>query len=102
MTEQQVNPERARPTLMEVCDEIREGWVSRAKCEADLVTQTVEKMTAARSIADTTAIYSEWASRRMELLAEDNRRLWDDTRKVMDAGALLVASKVPGVPGITS
>ena len=105
MTEQYVNPAKTGPPpYMQVCEEIRQEWLSRAKSEANLANQLIAKTTAARSIPDTMAAYREWVTRRMEMLGEDNRRICADVRKLMDASTRLVASRVPGagVPGVTS
>jgi hypothetical protein len=51
----------------------------------------MEKVTTARSFPETTAAYGEWMSRRMELFADDNRRLWADAQKIMWAGTRWIA-----------
>lgn len=87
MTEQQAMPEKTGPPdFMALCDEIRGEWLSRASCEADLATKLMEKLTTSHSIPETAAAYGEWMSRRMELLADDSRRVWADAQKVMGAG----------------
>jgi len=51
----------------------------------------MEKVTSARSFPETAAAYGEWMGRRMELFADDNRRLWADAQKVMGAGTRLIS-----------
>jgi hypothetical protein len=92
MNEQHTIPEATGPpTFMQVCDEIREKWLCRVKSEAELANQLVTKVTAARSIPDTTAAYGEWMTRHMEMLGEDNRRLWADVQKLMEASTRYVS-----------
>jgi hypothetical protein len=68
MTEQQETPEKTGPpSFMEVCDEIRGEWLSRANSEADLATKPMQKGATARSFPETAAAYGEWVSRRIEL-----------------------------------
>jgi hypothetical protein len=106
MAEQYVNPGKTGPPhyYMQVCEEIRQEWLARAKSEAILANELIVKTTAARSIPDTMAAYREWVTRRMEMFGEDNRRLWADVQKLWGAGTGLVASRIPGavVPGVTS
>jgi len=92
MTDQKGTPEKTGPpSFMEVCDEIRDEWLSRAKYEADLATKLMEKVTSARSFSETAAAYGDWMSRRIELFADDNRRLLVDAQKVMGAGTRLIS-----------
>jgi hypothetical protein len=81
------------PTFMQVCDEIREERLARVKSEAEPAEQLMKKVTAARSIPDTTAAYGEWITRHMEMFGEDNTRLWADIQKLMGASTRLVSSR---------
>jgi hypothetical protein len=67
--------------------EINQGWFDRAKAEADLASEFIAKLTAARSIPDAVTASQDWASRRMELLAEDGRHVFSDAQKIAAAGA---------------
>jgi hypothetical protein len=90
MTEQYANPGKTGPpNFIAVSDEIRAEWLSRATSEVELVTKLMEKITAARSMYDAMAAYQEWMSGRMDRFEEDNRRLWGQTRKAMDATRLV-------------
>jgi hypothetical protein len=90
MTEQYANPGKTGPpNFMAVCDEIRAEWLSRVTSEAELATKLMEKITAARSMYDAMAAYQEWMSARMDRFEEDNRRLWGQTRKAMEATGLV-------------
>ena len=50
------------------------------------------KLTAARSIAEVATTYQEWASRHMEMSAEDAKRLFADGQKIVQTGAHLLAN----------
>ena len=60
-------------------------WAARAKAEADLATEFAAKLSAAHSPADLMAVSQDWMNRRMELFTEDNRRLFADGQKFMNA-----------------
>ena len=60
--------------LIAVIEEVNREWATRAQAEAKLATEFAGKLSAAKSIPETTAICQEWMTRRMELFAEDTRR----------------------------
>jgi Phasin protein len=68
-------------------EEVNREWAARVKAEQDLATEFAGRLTAARSIPETAAICQEWMSRRMELFAEDSRRLVADIQKFTMATA---------------
>ncbi|HET7447388.1 MAG TPA: hypothetical protein VFJ49_05680, partial [Methyloceanibacter sp.] len=71
------------PGFIKVWEEIRDEWLSRMKSEADQTAEVMEKIRTAVSLSEATAAYQEWMSRRMERVAEDNRRLQIDAQKVI-------------------
>jgi hypothetical protein len=77
---------------MAVCDEMRAEWLSRATSQAELATKLMEKVTAARSMYGAMAAYQEWMRERMARFEEDNRRLWGQTQKAMEATGLVSQS----------
>jgi hypothetical protein len=92
--EQSVKPDFTE--IIETFGEISREWAERMKTEADLVSELMQKLTAARSFPETTTACGEWMSRRMELLAEDNSRLLADTQKFWKAGTRLMSSGLSG------
>ena len=60
-------------------------WAARAKAEADLATAFAEKLSSAKSMPEVAAACQDWMNRRMELFTEDNRRLFADGQKFMNA-----------------
>ena len=73
----------------------------RVQAEANLASELVSKLTAARSIPEAMTAYQEWGSRRLEMVAEDTKRLMDHTHKFIQMSAQLLAngwqSKSPNV-----
>ena len=54
--------------LMQTLEGINHELFNRAKKEADLASEFVGKLAAARSVPDATTTYQEWATKEMELL----------------------------------
>jgi len=77
-------------------DEASRGWAARVKAETDLAAEFSGKLTAARSIPETTAIYQEWMGRRMELFAQDSQRYVADIQRFTTAAARLLPKGWPG------
>ena len=69
--------------VLESVAEMNQHWVSRAKSEAELASEFLAKLTAARSIPDTATACQECASRQMEIFAEDGRWFLAATQKML-------------------
>ena len=73
--------------------ETNRQWLDRVKAEANLASESVSKLTAARSIPDATmTAYQEWSSRRLEMMAEDTKHIMDNTQKFVQTSARLLAN----------
>jgi hypothetical protein len=90
-------------TQAEQLQETNRQCFDRVQAEANLASELVSKVTAARSISEAMAAYQEWGSRRLEMAAEDTKRLMDHTHKFIQMSAQLLAngwqSKSPNVSG---
>lgn len=78
--------------MFEALQELHRDCVARASSEANLASDLSAKLMAARSISATSDAYREWLSRRMEMLAEDNRRLLEGSKKFMEASGRLLSN----------
>lgn len=83
----------AQSEALDDFQEMNQQWLDRLQAEASLASELASKLTAAHSIPDAVAAYQEWGSRRLEMMAEDTKHLWDDTQKFMQAGARLLQSQ---------
>ena len=72
--------------------ETNRQWLNRVQAEVNLASELVSKLTAARSIPNAMSAYQEWGSRRLEMMAEDTKRLLDNTQKFMQTSARLIAN----------
>jgi hypothetical protein len=63
---------------LEKLQEVNRSWIDRMQSQAKLGSEFVAKLTAARSIPEVATAYKEWASRQMEMAAEDAKRIFAD------------------------
>jgi hypothetical protein len=87
---------------MEMFEGMNRRWADRAQSEANLASDFVAKVMAARSIPDALTACQEWTSRRLELMAEDGKCVLADTQKVMESGRRFLAAAWPSISGGTT
>ena len=78
--------------LFKEFQEISQYWTGRAKTEADLASELISKLTAARSVPEIAKAYQEWASRRMQMVLEDGQRLFADSFRLTETTAQLFSN----------
>ena len=78
--------------------EMNRDWFARMQSEAVMASEFATKLAAARSFPETATVCQEWTNRRIELLAQDGQRLFADTKKIMEAGARVLANGRSGSP----
>jgi phasin protein len=78
--------------FMQTLEGINHDWFNRAKAEAELASEFVGRLSAARSVPDATTTCQEWASRELELLAEDGRHMFANGEKIIQASRRLFSS----------
>src|SRR6202051_2059823 len=81
--------------LMQMLEGINHELFNRAKKEAELASEFVGKIAAARSVPDATSTYHEWASKEMELLAADGHQMFAHGEKLMQASRKLFSNGMP-------
>ena len=84
--------------LLEYLQEANQKWLARMQSEAAMASEFATKLAAARSFPETATVCQEWTNRRIELLAQDGQRLFADTKKMMEAGARVLANGRSGSP----
>jgi len=72
--------------------EINQAWLARARSEANLNSELVSKLSAARSVPETADAYQQVMGKRMELLVEDSRRLLADGQKIVNLSTRLLVN----------
>ncbi|MBI5314288.1 MAG: hypothetical protein HZB28_14470 [Methylocystis sp.] len=61
--------------------------MERMQQEAALTAELASKLTASRSISETTTVLQDWTSKHIEMTTEDTRRLFSDAQQMFKAGA---------------
>lgn len=69
--------------LLEVYEQTSRGWLARVQAEVDLWSRLATKLPAARSVPEAMQAYQECISQRMQMAAEDGRRLSEDCQKIV-------------------
>jgi len=72
--------------------EVNRHWIDRMQSEATLASEFAAKLTVARSMPEVATVYQDWATRHMEMAAEDTKRIFDDGQKLAETGARLLSS----------
>jgi hypothetical protein len=78
--------------LFEKLQEMNRSWIERMQSEAALTSEFATRLTAARSIPETATVCQDWAKRRMEMSAEDAKRLVADGQKVLQTGTQMLTN----------
>ncbi len=87
--------------LFKYLEETNQNWSTRMQSEAAMVSEFATKLASARSFSETAAACQEWTDRHIELLAKDSQHLFADTKKLMEAGAQVLANSWAGRPDVS-
>ena len=89
----------AQSEALDNLQEVSHQWLDRIQAETSLASELASKLATARSMPDAMAAYQKWGGRRLEMIAEDTKHLWDDTQKFVQASARLLQSQAGGLSG---
>ncbi len=76
---------KIQSALHHILEETNRHWIERAKSEAELASELMAKLANVRSVPDAATIYQEWATQRMQRLAEDTQKFFADSQKIASA-----------------
>jgi histone H3/H4 len=82
--------------VLEAYEEASRAWLARVQSEVELWTQLAAKVTATRSIPEALSAYQESVAQRMQMAAEDGKRLSNDCRDMMEKIAGSLSKGWPG------
>src|SRR5262249_6697726 len=68
--------------LLDAYDQSSRAWLARVKSEVDLWSDLAKKLSATQSFPDAVGAYQQCVAQRMQMAAEDGRRLYDDCQKI--------------------
>ena len=78
---------KAQAQFLNKLEVTNQRWCERMQLEATLASEFASKLTMARSIPDAMTASQDWASRRLEMMAEDRDHLIADYQMFTEAGA---------------
>jgi hypothetical protein len=68
--------------LLDAYEQASRTWLARVKSEVDLWSELASKLTATRSVPEALQAYQECVAQRMQMAAEDGRRLSEESQKI--------------------
>jgi hypothetical protein len=76
--------------LMETYEQASRAWLDRVKSEVDLWSRLGAKLTATRSVPEAMEAYQKFVAERMQMAAEDGKRLYEECQNITQriAGSL--------------
>jgi hypothetical protein len=69
--------------LLDTYEEASRAWLNRVKSEVELWSNLATKLTATRSVPEGLETYRDCVSQRVQMAAEDGRRLFADGQKII-------------------
>jgi hypothetical protein len=76
----------ARTEIWDCLQDANRVLMERMQQEAALTAELASKLTASRSISETTTVLQDWTSKHIEMTTEDTRRLFSDAQQIFTAG----------------
>jgi hypothetical protein len=68
--------------IVDVYEQASRAWLVRVKSEVDLWSDLAGKLTASHSFPEAMNAYQQCLTNRMQMAAEDGRRLYEDCQKI--------------------
>ncbi|MFZ3180305.1 MAG: hypothetical protein WA156_08885 [Methylocystis silviterrae] len=75
----------ARTEIWDCLQDANRVLMERMQQEAALTAELASKLTASRSISETTTVLQDWTSKHIEMTTEDTRRLFSDAQQMLNA-----------------
>jgi hypothetical protein len=68
--------------LLESCDQASRAWLARVQSEVSLWSDLANKLSGTKSVPEAFEAYSKCVSQRMQMAADDGRRLVDECQQI--------------------
>lgn len=95
-TEAALNLQKA---IMESCEQASRTWIDRMQSEISLWSDLASKLSSTKSVPEAFETYSKCMSQRMQMAADDGRKLVEEAQQLTQK---LTQSLGNGRPGMTS
>src|SRR5262249_15124498 len=76
------DPANLQKELLETYEQASRAWLERVQTETALWSELATKLSATRSVPEALGVYQKCAARRMQMTAEDGRKLFDECRNI--------------------
>ena len=73
----------AQRELLEAYEQASRAWLDRVKSEVDLWAELATKLSATRSLPEALGTYQECVTQRMQMAADDGRRMSEECQKIL-------------------
>lgn len=77
----------ARTEIWDTLHDANRVLMERMQQEAAMTAELASKLSASRSISETTTVLQDWTRKHIEMTTEDTRRLVSDAQQMFSAGA---------------
>ena len=95
-TETALNLQR---TILESCEHASRAWIDRVQSEISLWSDLASKLSSTKSIPEAFETYTKCVSQRMQMAADDGRKLAEEAQQITQKFAQSLGN---GRPGMTS
>jgi hypothetical protein len=95
-TETALNLQKA---ILESCEQASRAWIDRVQSEISLWSDFASKLSGTKSIPEAFEMYTKCVSQRMQMAADDGRKLVEEAQQMTQK---LAQSMSNGRPGMTS
>ena len=95
-TETALNLQKA---ILESCEQASRAWIDRVQSEISLWSDFANKLSGTKSIPEAIETYTKCVSQRMQMAADDGRKLVEEAQQISQKFARSLGN---GRPGITS
>jgi hypothetical protein len=85
--------------ILESCEQASRAWIDRVQSEISLWSDLASKLSGTKSIPEAFETYTKCVSQRMQMAADDGRRLVEEAQQITQK---LTQSLGNGRPGMTS
>jgi hypothetical protein len=82
--------------ILESCEQLSRAWIDRVQSEVSLWSDLANKLTATKSVPEALETYTKSVSQRMQMAADDGRRLVEEAQKISQKVAQSLGNGRPG------
>jgi Phasin protein len=68
--------------LLDAYEQANRAWLERVKSEMELWSELATKLSTTRSVPEALGVYQKSMAQRMQMAAEDGRKLFDECRNI--------------------